>query len=428
MNNTDKITTWRKVLVVINCLVIAVCLILLGNIDSVIRYDYDYHGYWYYNKSRIGNFNSDAQEVKIGERVWKKELIEPDSDSEKYGTLICFYTSCIKKCSDSHYDDNAFLWVYDISPKLQKGMNADLFYNNLYNQFSDSWKPIDAFLPFESLTTSPMELGGDNNAFYMRTFIFANERVYEFGFMNYGYERFSSRDAELFYNKCLSVISEFDFLSYHLSKKEKAQRNLLGYILFSISIFSSISIFALFFRKIGRDNLYAKKIASYWIICLLITLVLLSIGAILKAGDDYEVLLAWLLLIIPCIIVYSLTIMYLISKSKKKYYDSFLIPDMLLSSLRITSEFRKRLLMVFLIYPFFFAVPIPIGGGFVLVFYILPILLILGIIWIVMWIRDGKTIDSKQHVQMDKARLFCRHCGKLVDADSLYCRYCGKKL
>jgi len=84
--------------------------------------------------------------------------------------------------------------------------------------------------------------------------------------------------------------------------------------------------------------------------------------------------------------------------------------------------------MIFLIYPFFLVVPLPVIGIFFLVFYILPVILILGIIWIVLWIREGKKMDGKPQVQNDKARLYCRHCGKLIDADSDYCRYCGKKL
>lgn len=52
----------------------------------------------------------------------------------------------------------------------------------------------------------------------------------------------------------------------------------------------------------------------------------------------------------------------------------------------------------------------------------------MSIVWIVLWLKAGKKIDKKPIVSEDKARLYCRYCGKLIDADSEYCRYCGKKL
>lgn len=84
--------------------------------------------------------------------------------------------------------------------------------------------------------------------------------------------------------------------------------------------------------------------------------------------------------------------------------------------------------MILLIYPFFVIVPLPVIGVLFLMYYILPVLLVVCIIWIVLWIREGKKIDAKPQVQNDRARLYCKHCGKLIDADSDYCRYCGKKL
>ena len=225
------------------------------------------------------------------------------------------------------------------------------------------------------------------------------------------------------------IRSDFQERFDKIVEKEKTEQMTWGYLLFIIIIISCLCISVITINKIGERNHMARKIALYWIICLLISIILLSIGAMTKAGDDTDTLLAWLIaLIIPSIILSSLVISFLTKKSTQDYCATFLIPDRLLNLLHISNEFRKRLLMLFLIYPFFFIVPIPIAGLFVFICYIIPVIVILGIIRLVLWIKEGKRIDTKLQIQNDRARLYCRHCGKLIDADSDFCRYCGKKL
>ena len=59
MNNTDNMPMWRKVTIATCSLIIIACLVLLGNIKSIIHYDYKYVDEWdYRNKSHIGNISN----------------------------------------------------------------------------------------------------------------------------------------------------------------------------------------------------------------------------------------------------------------------------------------------------------------------------------------------------------------------------------
>ena len=128
---------------------------------------------------------------------------------------------------------------------------------------------------------------------------------------------------------------------------------------------------------------------------------------------------------------------YLAQKSNESYNIHFLLPDIVQKWLKIQSEFKKRLILLFIVYPIILFLPIPFIKYFALVLYILPVILLLisirCIIWIISWLNAGRKVDSNTspHLKANKneiARIYCRHCGKLIDADSDYCRYCGKKL
>lgn len=83
--------------------------------------------------------------------------------------------------------------------------------------------------------------------------------------------------------------------------------------------------------------------------------------------------------------------------------------------------------MVVLIYPLYYVMPLPFSVFF-LGFYILPMAFIFLIIHGIAWMVEGRHIDKEEMHHTDRAQLYCRHCGHLVDADSEYCKYCGKKL
>ena len=455
MNNTDQMPMWRIVTIATCSLIIIACLVLLGNINSIIRYDYNYVDEWNYrNKSHIGNISNrdsrgyelDDNWVNIGNHYWYSNDIEDTNSDKDLGDLIRLYSYSINDSSDPHYGEAASLRIYDIYRKtVHLGMSKEEFYQYQYSKYTADttsiWKPATDFRPFKAATTGPwITIEEDKIPIVYHDYfvVFANDRVYQFSFTNDKYKFFSPQNDDEFNKRCLSVIKDIDFLSYHqwetdynryqnLSAKEKEQRILWESILYVIILVFGLGIFFLISMKIGKKNSHAKNLAIYTIIC--IALSFLIYGAMAIDNPNLDDTLAFVLLdFLPSVLVISLIERFLAKKSHQDYYCHYLIPQWLSSNLQITNEFRKRLLMLFLIYPFFFIVPLPVVGMFFLAFYILPVLLILGIIWIVLWIREGKRMDATPTVQNDKARLYCRHCGKLVDADSEFCRYCGKKL
>ena len=457
MNNTDKIPMWRKVVITIFSLIIIVCLIMLGSIDSIIKYDYEYVDEWRYNNiSHIGNISNrdsrgyklDDNWINIGNHHWYSNDIEDKNANKEFGELVRLYSYSIVDSDNRNYGEEASIWIYDISKKLQSGnITKESFYRQLYNEYTKDttsiWKPINAFSPFLALTTGPwirVTIKEENSPIMYRDnfIIFANNRVYCINFANDKYKNCGPENDDIFHKRCLSVIKDIDFLSYNkwekdynryldLSVKEKEQRVLWKSILYVILIVSGLCVFFLASKKLGRKNNHARNMAIYTMVC--IALSFLIYGAMTLDNPNLDDTLAFVLFdFLPSVLVISLIERFLAKKSHQGYYSYYLIPKWFSGNLQITNEFRKRLLMIFLIYPFFFIVPLPVIGMFFLAFYILPVLLILGIIWIVLWLREGKKIDAKPQVQNDRARLYCRHCGKLIDADSDYCRYCGKKL
>ena len=188
-----------------------------------------------------------------------------------------------------------------------------------------------------------------------------------------------------------------------------------------------IGVYALSLRNMGKKNNLAKKWLTFIGICTGIAIIVMGIGVFMYPNDS-DTQGALFVIYIPTVIINSIFSLYFAKKTNEENYDYNLIPEWLSRGLKINNEFKKRLLLILLIYPFFFIVPIPIIGLFWGIFYIIPLLLILGIIWIVLWIKEGKRMDDKHQVQNDRAQLYCRHCGKLIDADSDFCRYCGKEL
>ena len=448
---------WRKVTIATCSLIIIACLVLLGNIKSIIHYDYKYVDEWdYRNKSHIGNISNrdsrgyelDDNWVNIGNHYWYSNDIEDANSDKNLGELIRLYSYSINKSSDPHYGETASLRIYDISREtVHLGMSKEEFYQYQYSKYTvdtiSIWKPATYFRPFKAATTGPwvtLNIKEDNSPLIYNNYfvIFANDRVYQFSFTNDKYKNISPQNDDEFNKRCLSVIKDIDFLAYHqwekdynrykdLSKEEKDQRKLWERILYVIVLVSGLGIFYLISKKLERKNSHARNLALYTIICMALSL--LIYGVMVIDNPNLDDTLAFVIFdYLPTVIVLSLVERFLSQKSHLNYHRYYLIPEWLSSNLKITNDFRKRLSMIFLIYPFFFIVPLPVVGMFFLAFYILPVLLILGIVWIVLWAREGKMMDTTPQAQNDRARLYCRHCGKLIDADSDYCRYCGKKI
>jgi hypothetical protein len=206
-------------------------------------------------------------------------------------------------------------------------------------------------------------------------------------------------------------------------------RELWLIVLYIIVILCCIAIFLLNIEEIGKNNKHARVLTFYVIGCFVIGVMSMTIGALAypqKSGESIFVCF-------PSIAICCLMARYLATKSNTAYYLSYLIPEWTIQTFSINSEFKKRLLLIVLFYPLFSLVPLPVAGLFVLVYYILPVIVLLlaiwGAVWIISWLKAGKALDSKTgDGQTDKARLYCKHCGKQIDADSDYCRYCGEKI
>ena len=104
MNNTDQMPMWRIVTIATCSLIIIASLVLLGNINSIIRYDYNYVDEWNYrNKSHIGNISNrdsrgyelDDNWVNIGNHYWYSNDIEDANSDNNLGELIRLYSYSI---------------------------------------------------------------------------------------------------------------------------------------------------------------------------------------------------------------------------------------------------------------------------------------------------------------------------------------------
>lgn len=465
---TKTIPMWRKIMLVFLSLLILICVILIGNVHNIIHYESDYTSkYSYYlrdnwskGESHIGNISKtdsrgnmlDDNWVNIGNRYWYlNDLEDIDSDKE-FGELIRLYSYSINDSSDPYYGETASLWIYDISRKcLELGMGRDAFYKYMHNKCSQDstsiWKSSNIARPFLALTTNPriaVHIEEENPPLIYREnfIIFANNRVYCFNFANDKAKQISPKNDALFDKRCKSVIGDTDFMSYtqwekdyyeykELSEKQDHDRELWGCILYGIVFICCFCIFILNIRKIGKTNNQARLLVFYVIVCLAIGLIVMAIGAFDSPCKNDT--LGWLVFVFfPSFVICMLMITFLSKKSRESYNTYYLIPDVAIRYLNINTEYKKRLSLLFMFYPLFFIVPIPVIGLVVFVCYVLPmalfILIYLKTRKAIAWLKEGKKLDSKTNAQSEKARIYCRHCGKLIDADSDYCRYCGKKL
>ena len=452
----------RIILTVFLSVLMIVCAIIIGNIDSVIDYDVSYVSNWDKGNSHIGNISRYHSEgyklndnyVRIGSLYWySNNVVNAETDTE-LGELIGLYSYSIDDSDSPNYGEKASFWVYDIAAVLTKlRMNKNQLYCFLHDKYANDttslWETTNEFDPFLALSTKPrlfLSLSQeDYYPVYKESFIiFANDRIYEFNFSNDKYHGENGKDKfNLFYERCKSVIDDTDLVSYtlwekayedylKLSEKQDSERELWSIVLYIIVILCCMAIFLLNIEEIGNNNKQARILAFYVIGCFVIGVISMTIGAL--AYPQKSDTLGWLVCVFfPSVAMYCLMEKYLATKSNTAYYSSYLIPKWTIQTFSIDSEFKKRLLLIFLFYPLFTLVPLPVAGLFVLVYYILPVIVLLlaiwGSVWLIAWLKAGKALDSKTGIgQTDKARIYCRHCGKLIDADSDYCRYCGKRI
>lgn len=217
-----------------------------------------------------------------------------------------------------------------------------------------------------------------------------------------------------------------------LSTKERKERESTTYFAYTTVLLGGILVYLFSFRKIGHNNTNARKLAYYNVVCEIISLLVASATLILDKGPinggAYD---AWALLLLPSFVINPIMLSYMSSKSKEDYHQYYLIPKWFTRTFRLSSDFKKRLLMVFLFYPLFYIVPLPYGGVVFFGYYIIPVSIICIILYGIFWIAKGRKNDKRLQIvvqEKTKAQIYCRYCGKLIEADSDYCRYCGNKL
>lgn len=403
MDKPEKMPMWRKVLIAICSLLIIACLILVGNIKSIITRE---------DSER----NTITAVFEANEYL--KPLLDFDELSEKgHKRFLQENEDKLKKYQEGDFED------YDRA--------CHVLFNNL------KFKKIFGKEIFDSTIR---EYGNREEAYDYRCEKLRNKVVSEaFNYLYSPYNKNGSRDNSRGlgveweeYNQ-MSISAKEDFIRTDFQErydkiveKENDDRELWGRLLLSAVLLLGISIFLLVAKKLGKINFLARNTAIFCILCFAINYIIHQF-LVLFHPDYLEMEGFVIFFFLFSLLTLPLMEVFLANRSKQDYFKYYLIPDRLSEKL-INNDYRKRLLMIFLIYPLFYLIPIPFAGLFVFLFYILPVLLILGIIWIIMWIKEGKRMDVKPQVQNDRARLYCRHCGKLIDADSDFCRYCGKKL
>lgn len=409
-----------------------------------------------YKEAHIDNLNCfdndgntlDGNWVRIGNRYWFSNDLEEIEPDEGFGKLIYVFSYHINDIGSRYYGEEASLWIYDIATiKQETGLEKDSIYKHisiyLTKDSASIWNPTDRFHPFIALKTKPIAIienikDGSGPTYEENIIILANDRIYRLNISNDQIKDKGMQAFNMFDKRCLSIANSIDLLSYHekeiaeLAKKEIQEKKdrqdaLCIRIIYVIITLCGILAFVLSLRKEGKRNIQAWRWLYYIVICTGASAIAMGIGVLLYP-NDYDTHGYLYILYLPAMIINSLLCLFFTKKATEDNNNFFLISKWFSNSLKITNEFRTRLLMILLVYPFLIIVPLPVIGVLFLVFYIPPVLLILGIIRVFMWIREGKKIDAKPQYQDDKARLYCRHCGKLIDADSDYCRYCGKKL
>lgn len=213
-----------------------------------------------------------------------------------------------------------------------------------------------------------------------------------------------------------------------LSQKEDEERKNTTYILYPTMLFCGVCIYLLSFRKVERKNRQAYTLMVYCVICEILSIIIASIPFALDENTINGSYGLWALLFFPSVLINPIIMAYLSKRSIEEKQDHLLIPLWLTKTNIVNSELSKRLFLAFIAYPLFYLVPIPFGSIYVFILYIIPMSFIFAINYIIIWIAKGRKIDKTSECHQQKTMIYCRFCGKLIDADSDYCRYCGKKL
>lgn len=169
----------------------------------------------------------------------------------------------------------------------------------------------------------------------------------------------------------------------------------------------SAFLFSLSSRVIGNANNKARKLCYATHTFFVLSMIAMFIGIKMYPKVELipypdERLLMCLSIFLPTACIYSIFISFLTQKSNEEYSVYYLIPSWMINTYQLRTNLGKRLFMVFIIYPLFYLVLIPVIGLWVLICYIFPILLILwvliGIYNIISWIIEGREMDKRYNL------------------------------
>ena len=174
--------------------------------------------------------------------------------------------------------------------------------------------------------------------------------------------------------------------------------------LYYLVLLLSAFLYAFSSRTIGKANIKARRFCYATSLFFVILMIVAYIGV--KTYPRIELLpypeerlfLSYLGAFLPSVLVYSILISFLSKKTNETFNDYYLIPLWMIKTYHLKTNLRKRLFMVFIIYPLFALTIIPVFGLGVIMFYSAILLILLLLTWIcsiTMWIIEGRKIDKQ---------------------------------
>ncbi len=185
------------------------------------------------------------------------------------------------------------------------------------------------------------------------------------------------------------------------------QKALLTRYLFYIGIALSSILFFISSRELGNSNHMAKILCRIIRVYFALSIIVAFLGVRLYPAVDLVQYSHTFIGFFPCflgflitIFLYSILNSYLSKKSNIENKPYSLFPNWVVKLYGLKSNLSKRVFGLFILYPVYYLVPIPVAGLFILGFYILPtsffILLLSGVVRIIRWIVEGWRMDKNE--------------------------------
>ena len=197
--------------------------------------------------------------------------------------------------------------------------------------------------------------------------------------------------------------SEWDWSNHSLLAYDR-QKALMTRFIFKVGIGLSLVIFYASSWALGNSN-YIAKILCRIIRVYFVLLIIVAFYATklypkvdLTPRSDFMFYPCYLGFLVT-VFLYSILNSYLSKKSNVERSQYSLFPNWVIELYGLRSHLAKRVFGLFILYPFYYLVSIPVAGFFVLSFYILPLSLIVllfsGLVRIIKWVIEGWKIDRR---------------------------------